>query len=109
MNLTIDISNQVEIRNAITLLESLIDTKQEKPRVAPPVAPPTLPSDIPEPPEGFIYAGVGPLRFLVGVRLNKDIAKLLSDGTWDTSGWSGTMEFHYAVRAGSEIAKLNGL
>jgi hypothetical protein len=101
MNLTIDISNQVEIRNAITLLESLI----EKTKTA--AATPALPKNFPKPPKGFIYAGVGPLRFPDGC-LNKDIAKLCG-WAWDTSGWSGTFESHYALRAGSEIAKLNGL
>lgn len=101
MNLTIDISNQVEIRNAITFLESLI----EKPA-------PVLPKKLPKPPKGFIYAGMGPLKVEGRSRPNgyADVAMFTIRNEWDTTGWNGECDDrHYALRAGSEIAKLNGL
>ena len=114
MNLTIDINNKTEIRNAITLLESLLPKPAEKvaTKAAKKPAKKTgqrkTPPGIPNPPEGFIYAGVGPLRHQpegIGMAVAR-----LDCGRWDVTGWCGSREkYHYAVKKGSKIAKLNGL
>lgn len=114
MNLTIDINNKTEIRNAITLLESLLPKPAAKvaAKAAKKPAKKTgqrkTPPGIPNPPEGFIYAGVGPLRHQTE-DIDFRIARL--DGRrWDVTGWCGSREnHHYAVKKGSKIAKLNGL
>jgi len=112
MNLTIDINNKTEIRNAITLLESLLPKPSAKSatKAAKKVDPPKLPNGIPDPPTGYIYAGLGPLKFPHHQPGFHVIA--LQDGEWDygITGYAGTLEgAHYAVKKGSKTAKLNGL
>lgn len=69
-----------------------------------------LPDGIPQPPEGFAYVGLGPLKKAASLN-NPDIAGLRhSDNQWDMDGLFGDdMSTHYAVRIGSEVAKANGI
>lgn len=67
-------------------------------------------SEIPTPPEGWIYAGYGPIKH----RPNRDDhsfdVAMFEHGKWQTSfARIGHGEAHYAVRVGSEIATQNGL
>jgi hypothetical protein len=112
MNLTIDINNKTEIRNAITLLESLLPKPAAKvaAKAVKKIDPPNLPNGIPDPPTGYIYAGLGPLKFLYhGAGFH---VITIRDGEWDygITGYAGTLKGkHYAVKKGTKIAKLNGL
>ena len=108
MNLTIDINNKTEIRNAITLLESLIENPNP---AATFVTQPALPTDTPEPPEGFVYAGMGPLKNQ-SKYISLDILRFDDGFGWNNNegnGWRGSVYGPWAVRIGSEIAKANGL
>lgn len=75
-----------------------------------PLAPmPELPEGFPNPPKGYIYYGKGPLKVLAGPRC-PDIACIMdAQDTWATGyeGFAG--HCYYALRKGSEIARLNGL
>ena len=59
-------------------------------------------------PEGYIYFGEGPLKVL-NEGHNYDVATFCSDNKWDTGAWAGNGDFEYAIKAGSELARLNGL
>lgn len=70
---------------------------------------PELPDNFPNPPKGYIYYGRGPLK-IRSHKLDPDIACLNGTGdTWATGyeGFAG--HCYYALRKGSEIARLNGL
>lgn len=70
---------------------------------------PELPEGVQSPPEDYIYYGQGPLKVLSKGSLDPDIA--CTTGSW--YGWSagniGNTSNLYALRKGSEIARLNGL
>lgn len=79
---------------------------------------PEMPADLPPVPEGFVYAGKTELRVVATQDQRTDVACI---GTtwftfeWDLTGWGGSnidageCVHHYALRAGSEIARLNGM
>ena len=62
---------------------------------------------LPEPPEGFHKAIMGPLK----VQAEKPTSDILmwQDGIWKDLGFNGNSTIPYALRIGSEIAKLNGI
>jgi len=73
-------------------------------------------SEIPTPPEGWIYAGHGPIKHRPnGDDHTFDVAILDMPPQRDPAKWDtifariGHGDAHYAVRVGSEIAKANGL
>jgi len=79
-------------------------------RLDPQTAPATAPepsNKLPEAPEGFHPAMIGPLNVHSDMP-TFDIA-LRWDGSWDHTQWTGTLDQIYALRKGSEIAKLNNL
>jgi hypothetical protein len=64
---------------------------------------------VPSPPEGFIYAGVGPLEVL-NRKSNGDLAMWYeASKDWSARNNKGAGPYHYAIRAGSELAKASGL
>jgi len=69
---------------------------------------PELPEGLPNPPEGFTYYGKGPLKSLPTTN-TLDVACIVSRHDKWTVGHNGVSELFYALRKGSEIARLNGL
>lgn len=59
---------------------------------------------------GWFFYGKGELLH-PSDDLEKDIARFTSDwNDWDYSGWSGKLKTgYYAIKAGTELARLNGL
>ena len=69
---------------------------------------PALPEGIPPLPAGWLFYGRGPL--LHYGPSHDDVACTGTTNEWDFSGWSGNeSEYYYAVRAGTEMARLNAL
>jgi hypothetical protein len=68
---------------------------------------PTPAPALPEPSEGFHPAMRGPLKVWYK-GWSKDIAKF-KDDAWDHTGWAGSIDGVFALRIGSDIARLNGL
>lgn len=68
-----------------------------------------VPKGFPNPPKGYIYFGKGPLK-VRSHKLDPDIACIMdAQDTWAT-GYEGVAgHCYYALREGSEIAKLNGI
>ena len=67
-------------------------------------------SNIPPLPVGWLFYGRGPLLHKAFGPMRYDVASTSRTNEWDFSGWSGShSEYYYAVRAGSELADLNGL
>lgn len=91
-------------------LRQLVAGLDESPDEAP--APVALPDGIPNPPDGFTYYGLGPLRVQAENEMMKERHNVAycrdSHDEWDT-GFYGDRFKHYALRTGSEIAKANGL
>jgi len=69
---------------------------------------PTTAPALPEPPEGFHPAMMGPLKVMAKGDQCSNVGSWL-DGKF-TTGWSGSDAGEpYAIRIGSEIARMNGL
>jgi hypothetical protein len=67
-------------------------------------------SDLPEAPEGFHPAMMGPVKGANFMVPSSDIIGFEECGEWDMSQWYGTAADQiYALRKGSQIAKLNNL
>ena len=70
---------------------------------------PELPEGFPNPPKGYIYFGKGPLK-VRSHKLDPDIACIVdARDIWETGYEGCNPTCHYALRKGSEIARLNGL
>lgn len=70
---------------------------------------PELPEGFPNPPKGYIYYGRGPLKVVSQTR-NPDVACATDiNDSWGTGYEGVNPTCHYALRKGSEIARLNGL
>jgi len=70
---------------------------------------PELPEKSPNPPKGYIYYGKGPLKVLPQTDSHDVACNIYSSDFW-TTGYRGIAgHCHYALRKGSEIARLNGL
>jgi hypothetical protein len=97
------------LREAADKIEAVIPAFEEMHAGDPFPELPTKPA-LPDPPEGFHPAIMGPLK----VQANGHHSSCAKDiMRWDaprwSSEWAGADEVPYALRIGSEIAKLNGL
>jgi hypothetical protein len=89
------------LREAADKIEAVCDADKV-------IAAPTPAPALPEPPEGFHPAMMGPIPHPAEPK-SDDIVTIWNGG-WSIGGWQGTSkgEF-YALRIGSDIARLNGL
>lgn len=68
-----------------------------------------VPENFQNPPKGYTYYGKGPLKVLPQTDSHDVACTWGSSDVW-TTGYRGIAGFcHYALRKGSEIARLNGL
>jgi hypothetical protein len=97
MKIEINLTNEQAAEIKAALLKSSTET------------PPAMPSEpaLPESPNGFHPAIMGPIAH-PSCGFSQDIARLIQ-GIWNMTGWDGSSDDYYALRKGSEIARMNGL
>lgn len=64
---------------------------------------------LPEPPEGFHPAIMGPIAFHAYENTHDIALWDTKESKWDHTKWAGSLPQIYALRIGSDIARLNGL
>lgn len=107
MNITINIEPSLvaRIERCLTIAERILEQADPGKKTATL----ELPDGVPLPPEGFVYAGMGPLKN-PAQQCTKDLI-WFDDDEWSAHGigFFGNTPGPWAVRIGSEIAKANGL
>ena len=69
-----------------------------------------LPEGIPAPKEGWAYVGKGPIKGCVPLGYTSPNIASIDECEWIYGDWSGAnINNHYAVRVGTQIARLNGI
>ena len=68
-----------------------------------------LPEGMPAPKSGWAYVGKGPLKVQAQNRHQRLDIAACDPGLWEYGDFSGSGQYHYAVRIGTEIARLNGI
>lgn len=59
--------------------------------------------------DGWLWFGRGPLKVKPDSMGDNDLAGFNEDSMWVYKNWSGNLEIFYAIRAGTDLAKDNGL
>lgn len=60
-------------------------------------------------PKGYIFYGKGPLKHIPEVCTSDIRMRFLDNGSWSSKALGGCGMHYYAIKEGSELAKLNGL
>ena len=109
MNITINIEPSLvaRIEHCLTIAERILEQADPCKKTATP----ELPDGVPPPPDGFVFAGIEPLRN-PPKRRSLDVLEWDEFEGWNDNGgagWRGLLTGPWTVRIGSEIAKANGL